>query len=135
MAKSADTWDTLSVVLDMTPCWYEGTRTARRKRLEVRYVTHRGTRRIDIRKWYVADDQTWRPGREGVTLPYSLQSRLWPVLARSGQRLSGVMAEAHRTLAARAEACGACWTPFREGDELVLVPAGSVPEVGRGLAL
>lgn len=130
MARQEPRWDTLAAMLAHTPAWYEGKRQPRRKRIELRYVTHANTQRIDIRKWYVHNDGTWQPGRDGCTVPVGVAEELFRTLVQAGQAFAGVRAEVDRTIRLRAGQLGHVWEPARAGEELVVVPAR---ELGEGL--
>jgi hypothetical protein len=38
-------------------------------RLVIQRSTFKGTERLDVRRYYLADDGEWRPTRQGVSVP------------------------------------------------------------------
>lgn len=58
------------------------------QQIHIRLTTFRGREYLDLRSFYLTDDEEWKPTKKGIAVPVELYEELMAGLKEAGEALS-----------------------------------------------
>ena len=59
------------------------------QQIHIRLVTFRGREYLDLRNFYLDDNEEWKPTRKGIAVPLELYEELMAALKEAGEAIEG----------------------------------------------